>query len=969
MDELFQTIRESCSKQIWSKAVELVRIGEFAAAENKDSIVVNIISKESAVQPIVTLFVAEQDWQCTCSSEENPCHHVAAAIIAIRRSREKGQNLPAAAATTGRLEYQFYTQNNRLLLRRLITGGGETQTLDTTLSALTTGRIKGPKLISTPADMEIDLVIGSDRSGLITPRQIPRLLRLMVDGECTVKLDDQSIKLSPEPTGMKIMVTDDGPGIRVRAHPSEHLRKIYANGYAVIRAGAEVVLHPAVLPETSQYMSDLLKSGIFYGRQSFGSFVSDILPELQLKYPVSVKSNLLPKQGFNRPTLELNLADCYPTGMQVTVSIVYGDPVDTRITDGRIKNYGNRVSIRSPDEELQLKDELWRSVNLEPGPPILLPPDQALALVAKLARFKGDLTGDGYQAWSVKGEVQPLADWQDQLPGFSFALRGPGSASATAESVVSAWTRREPLVRLTGGGYATLPLAWLEQHGEVLSWLHAAKEQKDLGNAAKQSMLAAVEELGLTPPPQFKDMKKRFLAVKKSVGKLPVLNAELRPYQQTGIEWLHTLTNSLQGGILADDMGLGKTLQAISLLTKPSLVVAPTSVVFNWSREIEKFRPELKVCVYHGKDRKMDDSSDVVVTSYNLIRMFPEAFNRDWHVIIADEAQFMKNPESQIFAAMRTLKAKARFALTGTPVENRLDDLWAQMDFVNPGLLGSRRYFSELISSRINKGDEQALQSLRQRIKPFFLRRLKTEVAKDLPSRTNIVQTIELSEAEQGIYKTLLMAAKGDIKRSLTAKKQGGALHILEMLLRLRQACCHPDLLPKTTGHSSAKVDFAADMAATLVEEQHKILIFSQWTSFLDLIETKFQSLGLATLRLDGSTTNRQDVVDRFQEPDTERILLMSLKAGGTGLNLTAADHVFIMDPWWNPAAEEQASNRAWRIGQDKPVFVHKLVAAGTIEEKILQLQEAKQKLSDAVTGGDFDQAPTLNEILQMLEE
>lgn len=966
MDKLFQTIREACSKLIWSKAVELVRTSEFAAAASQHCVTVNIISQESAVQPIVTLFVEDQDWQCTCSSDESPCHHVAAAIIAIRRAREKGQELPAAAETTGRLEYQFYTQDQRLLLRRIITGSGDSQPLMSTLSALTTGRIKGPKLISTPADMEIDVIIGSDRSGSVALRQIPRLLRLLLDGDCTVRLDGQAVTLSPEPAGMKIMITDDGPGIRVQARPSENLKKIYNNGYAVLGPG---VLHPAVLPESSQYMADLLRAGIFYGRQSFGSFVSDILPELQLKYPVSIKSNLLPKQGYNKPTIELNLADCYPAGMQVTVSIVYGDPVDTRITDGRIKNFGNRVSIRSPDEELFLKDELWRSVNLEPGPPVLLPPPEALALVAKLARFKGDLTGDGYQAWSVKGEVQPHADWQDELPGFSFALKGAGSPSASAESVVAAWSKNEPLVRLTGGGFGTLPESWLAQNGEVLSWLHAAKEQKEIGNAAKQSMIVAVEALGLTPPPMFKEMKKRFLAVQKPTGSLPVLNADLRPYQQTGIEWLHTLTNSRQGGILADDMGLGKTLQAISLLTKPSLVVAPTSVVFNWHREIEKFRPQLKVCVYHGKDREMDDKSDVIITSYNLIRMFPDAFTRDWHVIIADEAQFMKNPESQIFSAMRALKAQARFALTGTPVENRLDDLWAQMDFVNPGLLGSRRYFSELIGARINKGDEQALHSLRQRIKPFFLRRLKTEVAKDLPSRTNIIQSIELSEPEQGLYKTLLLAAKGDIARSLTDKKKGGALHILEMLLRLRQACCHPDLLPHTTGYASAKVDFAADMAMTLVEEQHKILIFSQWTSYLDLIQTKFQSLGLATLRLDGSTTNRQEVVDRFQEPDTERILLMSLKAGGTGLNLTAADHVFIMDPWWNPAAEEQASNRAWRIGQDKPVFVHKLVAAGTIEEKILQLQEAKQKLSDAVTGGDFDEAPTLNEILQILED
>ena len=716
-------------------------------------------------------------------------------------------------------------------------------------------------------------------------------------------------------------------------------------------------------------MEKIFKAGAFYGRQEFGELVGHVLPQLLDRYPVHINSRQLPKQGYSKPRLELDLVDRYPEGLSITCAIVYGDPVDTRICDGKVENFGGRVAKRSIDEELILKDDLWRQFNLEMGPSITLPPADAWRFIEKIGRFKGDVVGDGYFKWRVQGELSPSIDWKDDLPNFSFrAGTSKTDKSASSNAVVNAWTKGESLVRLDGGGFARIPEAWLEEHRELLAWMHSPKGEKKLGTAAKISIQKTAQALGLVAPSSLLDLRKRFEKISQQKLTTPKLQAELRTYQSEGINWLHTLKEGKQGGILADDMGLGKTLQAMSLFKFQSLVVAPTSVVYNWKREIERFRPELKICVFHGKDRVIDPKADVVITSYNLVRLAPQTFARDWHVVIADEAQFIKNPESQIFSVMCELKADARFALSGTPVENRLDDLWAQMEFANPGLLGSRKYFNERVSSPIVKGDDGALESLRARIKPYFLRRLKTEVATDLPPRTNIVRTVELSEQEKTLYSAILQKTRESIESDDGEKTTRGGLHVLELLLRLRQACCHPNLLPDTKGYESAKLNYAGELIETLIENKHKILVFSQWTSYLDLIEEKLRKLNLTNLRLDGSTINRQDIVDKFQNDPEHRILLMSLKAGGTGLNLTAADHVFIMDPWWNPAAEEQASNRAWRIGQDKPVFVHKLVAAGTIEEKIIQLQESKQKLSDSVAGGDFADAPTTKEILEMLK-
>jgi SNF2 family DNA or RNA helicase len=403
------------------------------------------------------------------------------------------------------------------------------------------------------------------------------------------------------------------------------------------------------------------------------------------------------------------------------------------------------------------------------------------------------------------------------------------------------------------------------------------------------------------------------------------------------------------GAMLADDMGLGKTLQALCALQGRTLIVCPTSVLQAWLTQLEQFRPDLSVSLYYGSGRKLDPRSAVVLTTYSVLRLDLDELNRaQWETIVLDEAQVIKNPESQAARAAHALRGKFRIALSGTPVENRLDDLWSQFQFLNPGLLGSRQDFQEEYAGPVSRGDQTRAAELRARVRPFILRRLKKEVAPELPPRTETVLQCELSQEERDTYDAILASARSEVLEKLEAGANMFAA--LEILLRLRQACCDSRLLPGAQSSSrSSKVELLMETLEESLENGHRALIFSQWTSFLDLLEPELKASGIRFSRLDGTTVDRAKVVEDFQRPDGPSVLLLSLKAGGVGLTLTAADHVFLLDPWWNPAAEDQAADRAHRIGQKNPVLIHKLVARDTVEDRILLLQQKKLQLAGAV--------------------
>ncbi|MEM9696205.1 MAG: DEAD/DEAH box helicase, partial [Myxococcota bacterium] len=454
------------------------------------------------------------------------------------------------------------------------------------------------------------------------------------------------------------------------------------------------------------------------------------------------------------------------------------------------------------------------------------------------------------------------------------------------------------------------------------------------------------------------------------------LAADLRDYQRQGVDWLCFLRDAELGAILADDMGLGKTIQAMCALRGRALVVCPRSVVHNWKAELTRFRPQLAHAVYHGTHRRLDEKADVTLTTYALLRNDIERLRAvEWDVVILDESQAIKNPDSQVARAAYQLQAKFRLTLSGTPVENRLEELWSQVHFTNPGLLGARDEFRERYERPVAEGLLGAAKHLRQRIRPFVLRRTKDEVLTELPPRTDSVMHCELDEKERAVYDAVRAATLEDVVQRL----QGGGdvLGALEALLRLRQAACDGFLVPGQ-GHlekdgdgprASSKVRTLLRAVEEIAEEGRKALVFSQWTSLLDRVQPHLDARGIDFERLDGKTTDREGVVSRFQGENGPPVMLLSLKAGGTGLNLTAADHVFLLDPWWNPAAEDQAADRAHRIGQDRPVNVYRMVAKDTVEERILVLQEQKRAIAEAALG-EADRAAglTRDDLMMLLE-
>lgn len=460
----------------------------------------------------------------------------------------------------------------------------------------------------------------------------------------------------------------------------------------------------------------------------------------------------------------------------------------------------------------------------------------------------------------------------------------------------------------------------------------------------------------------------------------PNFKADLRPYQRFGLSWLQFLREYGFSGILADDMGLGKTVQTLAHIQlekhagradRPSLVIAPTSLLPNWAAEARQFAPDLKLMTLHGPDRAQHfehlSEADLILTTYPLLVRDRETLvKQDYHLLVLDEAQFIKNPKAQSHAAARRLKARHRLSLTGTPLENHLGELWAQFDFLMPGLLGNATRFFEAFRGPIERrGDTEARERLGRRVAPFMLRRTKEQVLTELPPCTEIVRWVEFGNAQRDLYESLRVVFDKKLRGALEAQGVGRSqIVILDALLKLRQVCCDPRLVRLGSAQevgkkglaNSAKLNELLTLVEELLDEGRRILLFSQFTSMLGLIETEFEKRKWAYAKLTGQTRDREKPVQDFQQGRVP-IMMISLKAGGTGLNLTAADTVIHYDPWWNPAVEAQATARAHRIGQDKPVFVYKLLGTGTVEEKILALQARKQGLSDQLLSGRGDKA------------
>lgn len=493
------------------------------------------------------------------------------------------------------------------------------------------------------------------------------------------------------------------------------------------------------------------------------------------------------------------------------------------------------------------------------------------------------------------------------------------------------------------------------------------------------NLLTDMEQQGATlkKDRKFKDLQQKIEQSETIRPTVPAtLQTELRDYQLDGYRWLSRLAHWGAGACLADDMGLGKTIQAIALMLSrakqgPSLVVAPASVLLNWQNEINRFAPSLTCRILHdnsNREKIVNEVSayDILLTTYGLLSTEVVLLsNKQWNVVVLDEAHTIKNKETKMSKAAMQLNGEFRLLLTGTPIQNHLSEIWNLFQFANPGLLGTFSHFTEKFILPIEKmGDKLRQKQLKKMLQPFLLRRTKTEVLDELPQKTEIVQKVELSSEEMALYDNLRQQAIANIEEN-----SGGAMQTLAEITRLRQAACHPALIDSKLNLASSKTNVFLSLVDELIGNNHRALVFSQFTSHLALIRKELDSRGIAYLYLDGAVSvgEREKLVRRFQEGEG-CLFLISLKAGGTGLNLTAADYVFHLDPWWNPAVEDQASDRAYRIGQTRPVTIYRLISTNTIEEKIVVLHQSKKSLADSLLdGSNMAHKLTKEEMLELL--
>ena len=545
-----------------------------------------------------------------------------------------------------------------------------------------------------------------------------------------------------------------------------------------------------------------------------------------------------------------------------------------------------------------------------------------------------------------------------------------GGASIPLPELLAAARRGETTVTLSDGSVGMLPEEWLKKYGLLVDLGTEEDGHLRFGSAQAgllDSLLAAQPNVQVDAA--FEKVRQSLHSFEgvAAIDAPAGFHGELRPYQCEGLGWLDYLQKFGFGGILADDMGLGKTVQVLAFLQRrrarrsakgPTLAVVPRSLVFNWVQEAAKFTPRLCVLDYTGAGRhplrEEFGDHDLIITTYGTLRTdIAELSKIEFDYVILDEAQAIKNAESQAAKAARLLRAKHRLAMSGTPIENHIGELWSIFEFLNPGMLGSHPVFKRHTSGTVATDEGERLL-LARALRPFILRRTKSQVVKDLPEKSEQTLHCDMEPAQRVIYEELRAHYRSALLRKETAELNRSKIEVLEALLRLRQAACHPGLIdPTKTGDPSAKLDMLLPQIAEVVEEGHKALVFSQFTSFLSIVRARLDQEGLKYEYLDGRTRNRADRVENFQTNPEISIFLISLKAGGLGLNLTAAEYVYLLDPWWNPAVEAQAIDRSHRIGQTQHVFAYRLICRDTVEEKILELQQRKRDLADAILNAD----------------
>ncbi len=913
------------------------------------------------------VWLATDEWDCSCTSKLNPCHHVMMSVLAIRSGSAVQQE---QSLVQGHIRYKLFETSSGIGIKRVWVSESEEypfsnqskgSTYDQSLE-----RLFSYELIE-------DVNVSKERLHDL-------LIYLAKDNNHTsdITFNNQSFPVSAELAGPVAMVQDHTRGFIIRLAKDPNIKATYKGGlvsyYNKKTKQNEIRKFDRIL---SAQAYKTLAQGMIYSQDEIQTLVCEAIPNIKKNIPVFLVTKVLPTAVESDPyilieTTGKEYGKNSVQSVEVITKLVYGDPVIATVTNGVLEPVGKAIPIRDIQKESELIHQ-YRNLKLSDRFPMSVtrefPLDRLQDILGVLktlgAHENVKLVGFATKI-TLKEELEPEVNVVED----DISVEWNGAEST---DIFDAWANNQRFILLRDGSLHHLPENWLAENGALVRELLLAKEKAGdkLPSFALFDLAKLCKQLNHPPPANLDNLR---VLTGDFTGIPPAtlpndLKATLRDYQKEGVNWLSFLKETKIGGILADDMGLGKTLQALCVLEHQSLVVAPTSVLHNWISETNKFRPNLSVCLYHGTGRELDKEANVILTSYAILRNDIETLQTiPWKVVVLDEAQAIKNPKSLTAQAAFKLQSDVRLTLTGTPIENRLTELWSQIHFLCPGLLGGHGDFVRQYEQPIMEGKEDAAKRLRNKIKPFILRRLKREVAVELPPRTNQVLYCTLSDEERKTYDAIRVATQQDIVQKL----ESGDLNVmnaLEALLRLRQAACHQGLIPTIEANTSSKVQALTEKLEEVTNSGHKALVFSQWTSLLNLIEPHLNKKGIQFVRLDGSTKDRQGVVNTFKNDEQCSVFLSSLKAGGVGLNLTEADHVFLVDPWWNPAVEDQAADRAHRIGQTKSVIVYRLVSKDTVEERILLLQDRKRQLAETALGGASKGATiTKDDLLELLK-
>ena len=959
---MFSEIRSACEEAEWSKAVELSRRAVFVLhSDAPDEKVILVSTEDRAAAARVTLWIDACDWSCEGNTTATGIVTAAAAAIAFKHGKINKAESPGFGAN-GLISYDLSPTPDAkgLELQRFISEKSGRKRLPGSLSnyvgGIKAGRIQGTLPVVTQGDYAVDRLLDRYRSGAIPGELANKLVRELKEVS-SITYRGTPISVSNADTPMKIQV--------------------------VFQSGAYLLslLNVDLFPLSSFYIesntlffltaskSAVLKLLFFHGNthlvpnDSITKFHSEVLPLLKKDFILLGDNISMPNIIQEEPYLLFETARG-DGSLLVQCKIVYGKPAIAEVTNGELLCFSRElIPARNIESEKRLANEALRTYSMPIGRSTIFYDTE----IPEFFKRTGgqERTGEMIEL-PIAGTLTPVIKGQEGSLSVKFRI-GDSKEEISYDIVESAFSRGDGFVPLGNGLFGQIPKEWFQLHGQRAEEILKACEQGKASAKANNTRIADFVHETKGEMPAVLDQLRNQLRGLNDLPELDLpkdLNVQLRDYQLIGARWLQTLRDWELGALLADDMGLGKTLQALTVIRGQALVIAPTSVMHTWAEQAKLYRPGLNVRLYWGQSRCLDTQEELVITSYGVLRQDWRILSeRVWDMVIVDESQTIKNPDSLTAQAVFSLNARFRIAATGTPVENSLRDLWSQFHFILPGFLPDKKDI-EVVNT-----DSRRLSALQSDIRPYILRRTKEEVAKELPSKTEEIVYCELTKEERDIYQAINVAMRKNLfENADLLPKPSITFALLEALLRLRQACCHTALVPGSGLHISSKLDTLEAMLQTAITEGHRALVFSQWTSLLDLLEVRLDQINIKYLRLDGSTVNRQEIVQQYQSPDGPPVLMMSLKAGGVGLTLTAADYVFFCDPWWNPAAERQAEDRAHRIGQDKPVFVYRLVAKDTIEERVLDLQRQKKDLaSNILEVEDISKVLSKEELLKLI--